>query len=148
MDANAQDTTFSQSATWQNAYAKDSNTVTEYGKSSWAEDFAESNVVAFYNHNIDRGIGKIVPNWRQFANQKETAEKYFGKYMVPGGKCGKRLANTPKVPMSSSAKMAALAQVEEDPDTKVTWEGIEEIVPKKELEGQVIGVAQPQPEQE
>ena len=133
MDWNALGYTFSNSATWQNAYAKDVATVTDYGRTNWAEDFAESVMVAFYNHDIERGIGKIMPNWRDIRNQKEVAEQYFGKYMAAGGTCGKRMANTKKVPMSDSAKMAAVDGITNDPDTAVTWEGIEEIVIRPEV---------------
>lgn len=132
MDWHALGYTFSSSATWQNAYAKDKKTITEYGRSSWAENFADSIMVAFYNHNIAGGIGKIASNWKDFRYQKETAENYFGKFMNPGGKCANRMANTKKVPFSTSAKMAAMPQ---DADTKVTWEGIGEIVMRPELEG-------------
>lgn len=144
MDWNAKtEKPFSKSGTWQNAYAKDTHTVTDYARNSWAEDFAESGVVAFYNHNIERGIGKIVSNWRQFGNQKATFEDNFKSYMEPGGTCGKRIPNTSKVPYTASAKMAALPQ---DSKTKESYEGIEEIVidPKAE----VVSIPQPEPERE
>lgn len=38
--------------------------------------------------------------------------------------------------MSGSAKMAA-AEIKEDEDTKVNWDGIEKLIPRPEIEGEV-----------
>jgi hypothetical protein len=56
---------FSSGQIWQSEYSKDQRTVTQYGETSWKEDFAESGVIAFYDLIVPKGIPAIQVNWSQ-----------------------------------------------------------------------------------
>ncbi|KAH6692740.1 hypothetical protein F5X68DRAFT_129668 [Plectosphaerella plurivora] len=53
---------FSYGNTWRTIVGRDSAIVTEYGRTSWPENFAESMVIAVANHNFPGGIGSMHPN--------------------------------------------------------------------------------------
>lgn len=54
---------FSQSNIWKDNYNQDSAVVSAYARTSWAENFAETAIIAVYDKVVPGGIGGIQPNW-------------------------------------------------------------------------------------
>jgi len=59
------DGSFSSGQKWQSEYSKDQRTISQYGLTSWREDFADSGVVAFYDLIVPKGVPAIQANWSQ-----------------------------------------------------------------------------------
>lgn len=54
---------FSDTGDWQDNYNQDSAVVSEYARTSWAENFAETGVIGVYDKLVDGGFGAIQSNW-------------------------------------------------------------------------------------
>lgn len=54
---------FSSTGDWQDNYNQDSAVVSEYARSSWAENFAEAGVIGIYDKLVEGGFGAIQSNW-------------------------------------------------------------------------------------
>jgi hypothetical protein len=48
--------TFSSSQKWQSEYQMDKHSISQYGMTSWPEDFADSGVIAMYDLVVSGGI--------------------------------------------------------------------------------------------
>lgn len=99
---------FSKTARWTDEYAKDTHTPNGYGRTNWLEDWAVTARVAFYDTNVPGGFAKIADNWQQIYHQYSTYEKYVGDIIKPGGTCGKRFEDSPKVKKDGSSAKRAL----------------------------------------
>ena len=95
---------FSFTDQWQSNYALDSNSVSDYAKNNWQENFAEVGRIGVYDKVVPGGIGSIQPNWNKIFHQYATYQGYLGDTILPGGSCRDRVNNTAPVPMSSSAR--------------------------------------------
>lgn len=93
---------FSHNPEWTAEYAKDTHTVNGYGRTNWLEDFAATGRVAFYDTVVPGGFRDVAPNWQQISHQFQTYEKYCKDIITPGGTCGKRFPNSPKVSKSGT----------------------------------------------
>lgn len=96
---------FSESSTWQDAYALDSAAPTAYAQSNWVEGFAEVGPLGFYDKYVSGGLAGIQPNVAQMQNQLDTYKNYLGNTIEVGGVCESRLPNTETVPMINSARV-------------------------------------------
>ena len=95
---------FSNSQVWIDNYNMDSAVTDDYAQTSQQENFAQETVVSLYDKVVPGGIGTIQPNWKAIFHQYATLQGYIGDTIIPGGTCSHRLANSPAVPKSSSAK--------------------------------------------
>lgn len=97
----------SESKRWSDAYAADSKVPDEYSQTSFAEDVAQSTVVAAYDLNVPGGFQKVQKDWKTIysqysliktlANEAGQAFTEPGNILMPGGKCGHRLTNSEPV---------------------------------------------------
>ena len=130
----------STSQNWTDAMAKDSKVPDGYAQSNVREDVAQNTVVAAFDINVPGGFGKIQPKAGEIWNQYFLIEKeasIAGNLLNPGGKCGRRLTNSPPVPMvqpSHSSGPAHRRALMEAPDVTLPEE-IEEI-PSTEFDTQ------------
>ncbi|KAK2592709.1 hypothetical protein QQS21_009584 [Conoideocrella luteorostrata] len=125
---------FSDTNVWQENYNQDSNTPTDYGRTNWMEDFAETGMVAVYDKVVPGGFGSIAANWNQILHQYATLQGYLGDTIIPGGSCTKRFANSAPVQKNATRKSLELGP---KPDTNIKSPNITIIIPSKEVEGQV-----------
>ncbi|TFA97825.1 hypothetical protein CCMA1212_010433 [Trichoderma ghanense] len=95
---------FSTGSVWISNYNLDSAVPDPYAQTSQQENFAQETVVSLYDKVVPGGIGTIQPNWQAIFHQYATLEGYIGDVIIPGGTCTHRLADSPPVQMSSSAK--------------------------------------------
>lgn len=96
---------FSESSTWQDAYAQDTSAPTAYAQSNWVEGFAEVGPLGFYDTYVSGGLAGIQPNIAQIQHQIDTYKNYLGATIAVGGTCENRLPNTETVPMINSARV-------------------------------------------
>lgn len=122
---------FSKTPLWTDEYAKDTNTPKAYGRKNWLEDFAVTARVAFYDVNVPGGFAKIADNWQQIYHQYSTYEKYVGDIVKPGGTCGKRFPDSPKVKKDGSSRKRAI-------EARKTHGSIETIMTPPEYESMVM----------
>ncbi|XDG07535.1 hypothetical protein ABKA04_007150 [Annulohypoxylon sp. FPYF3050] len=74
----------SQSQRWAEQYALDNATVSEYARTQWAENLAETGIIALYNNVVPNGIGNFHQNqpfevYHQFA----TYTTYYRDMITP-----------------------------------------------------------------
>lgn len=105
------DKPLSSSANWINAYNKDSAVPDRYAQTNQVENVAQNTVVATFDVNVPGGFPSVQKNWKKIANQLaliKKEEKEAGNLLLKGGKCTRRLKNSPAVP-NNGARMAEAA---------------------------------------
>jgi hypothetical protein len=120
---------FSSTGDWQNEYAKDSHTVTGYGRTNWMENFAEAGKIGVFDKVVPGGFGSIAGNWGQVFHQYATFQGYYDQWIHPGGTCAKRFANSETVP-KGNARMDTASK----PDYSIDASNVTIIEPSGELE--------------
>ncbi|KAL8806657.1 MAG: hypothetical protein Q9182_001185 [Xanthomendoza sp. 2 TL-2023] len=134
LDAHAYKEPLSASQHWKDEYNQDSHVPDPYAGSSFAEDVAQSTVLAAFNAVVPGGFGSIEPEWQKVHHQYatvQTLQREAGNLLVPGGECKNRLANSQTVAVASRKRMLGGRWVgarSERPDTSVP-EGISVIEP-------------------
>ncbi|KAI4250142.1 MAG: hypothetical protein L6R40_000314 [Gallowayella cf. fulva] len=134
LDAHAYSEPLSSSQHWDDEYKKDSHVPDPYSGTNFAEDVAQSTVLAAYNAVVPGGFGGIEPEWQKVHHQYatvQTLQRFAGNLLVPGGWCKNRLANSKTVPVPKRKMMLRgrwIGARSEKPDTSVP-EGIEVIEP-------------------
>jgi hypothetical protein len=83
---------FSDTDIWRDAYKRDRASVSDYAKSSWAENFAEIGIVSIYDKLVDGGLKKFQKNWSDISNQTDIYKIFLGDKIVPGGVCRDRVS--------------------------------------------------------
>ncbi|KAI9159155.1 Lipase-like protein [Paramyrothecium foliicola] len=113
---------FSSHAIWRDNYNQDSAVVSAYARTSWAENFAETAIIAVYDKVVPGGIGGIQPNWNAIFHQYATLQGFMGNAIIPRSKakCTTRLQNSQTVAMRDGARIAG-----PQPDTFINGTQIE-----------------------
>ncbi|KAI1140932.1 hypothetical protein F5Y05DRAFT_292430 [Hypoxylon sp. FL0543] len=89
----------STSHAWKEQYSLDSAAVSEYARTSWAEDLAETGIIALYDRVVPGGAGTLSNESWSVYRQYATYQKYYAGILPPGVKvcCTDRLENSPMV---------------------------------------------------
>ena len=66
---------FSTGSIWKDNYNQDSAVASEYARSAWPENFAETGIVGLYDKVVPGGIGNIQKNWNQVRFQYSNMTK-------------------------------------------------------------------------
>lgn len=93
---------FSDTAIWRDSYDLDRAVPSDYSRTNFAEDFAESGIVGVYDKVVPGGIKSIEPKWPAIFHQYTTYQGYLGDNILPGGQCRNRIANSETVPKGGS----------------------------------------------
>lgn len=95
---------FSSTNDWQYWYYQDQDTITNYGRTNWLEDFAESGMVGTADKYLAGGFGSVTYGWSLVKHQYQNYENNFFDLMAPGKTCWRRFANSAAVRMDGSRK--------------------------------------------
>ncbi|KAL8697307.1 MAG: hypothetical protein Q9224_002384 [Gallowayella concinna] len=134
LDAHAYNEPLSASQHWKDEYDQDSHVPDPYAASTFAEDVAQSTVIAAFDAVVPGGFGSVEPEWQKVHHQYatvETLQREAGNLLVPGGSCKNRLENSETVAVASRKRMLRGRWVgarSERPNTSVP-EGISVIEP-------------------
>lgn len=86
------------SPTWRASYALDSATVSEYARSAWPEQLAETGVAALYDAVVPGGLASAGnPSYGGVMNQVGAWRREFGRFVDGEGGCGLRRPDSPMV---------------------------------------------------
>lgn len=109
---------FSDTPIWRKSYMLDFSSPSDYSRTNFAEDFAESGLVGVYDKIVPGGVGRIQPNWWEVFWQFRTYQRYLLDQIVPGGRCRSRVANSETVAVDVSGTSRAVGS--EKPDVGFT----------------------------
>jgi hypothetical protein len=101
-------TSYSATKNFQGAWAKDSAVVTNYAKTSWAENFAEvGQYLAVPNMVIPGGVGsgKYGDGWKKVANQMGNYQARLEQLIFPGPVCTFKVPTTPAIQYGSEKRI-------------------------------------------
>ncbi|KAI5782351.1 hypothetical protein DFH27DRAFT_280189 [Peziza echinospora] len=101
---------FHKTSEWLEAYNKDPAISDDYARTSQAENFAQTMVIAIVDTVVPGGFASIHPSYQKISNQYTTAKLYLGDLIVPYGKCAKRLKNSEAVPRVGGVTMRSFLQ--------------------------------------
>ncbi|KAF4126398.1 hypothetical protein GMORB2_0134 [Geosmithia morbida] len=120
---------FSNSKIWQDNYNLDTACVTDYARTKWSEDFAESGAMGLYDRLVPGGLRAAYPSTDGAYHQLHTFETYMESYIAPKPKstCTHRRSNGEAVPLTES--MRALGK---KPDTSFASFADVEVLPRPE----------------
>lgn len=122
---------FSETAMWQGAYEKDSAVPTEYARTNWVEDFADSGRYAISDITHPGGLAARNPSWTTIRNQIGAYRGRLEKVIFPsGGKCTGKIDTTKAVPMTSSPKIRAMGKA---PRSTLEGTDVVEIIPPEDI---------------
>ncbi|KAI5867483.1 hypothetical protein GGS23DRAFT_179519 [Durotheca rogersii] len=90
---------FSSTKAWKDMFDEDTAAISEYGRSGWPENLADSGVVALFDIVVPGGAGTINPNWTSCFHQYANYKTAYGHVVTPGVKlnCTKRVDDSPIV---------------------------------------------------
>ncbi|KAI0112352.1 hypothetical protein F4776DRAFT_352275 [Hypoxylon sp. NC0597] len=97
------------SQTWKLQFSQDSATVTEYARTLWSEDLAETGILALYDTIVPGGATTLSNNSHSVYHQYTTYQKYYGDIITPGKKsnCTSRLPDSNMVIWDDSGSRVA-----------------------------------------
>ncbi|OTA97535.1 hypothetical protein M434DRAFT_65490 [Hypoxylon sp. CO27-5] len=109
----------SASQTWKLQFSQDSATVTEYARTLWSEDLAETGILALYDTVVPGGVATLSNSSHSVYHQYTTYQKYYGDIITPGSKsgCTSRLPDSQMVTWDDSG--SRIAPSEYHPKAKV-----------------------------
>ena len=96
------DNPLSSSKTWENAYNQDSKVPDPYSRTNFAEDVAQTTIIAAFDLNVPGGL-RTFPgdrDWSSIQHQYELLKKEQGEagnVLIPGGTCTERIPNSQPV---------------------------------------------------
>ncbi|KAI0835486.1 hypothetical protein F5Y06DRAFT_306235 [Hypoxylon sp. FL0890] len=111
----------SDSQTWKDQFSQDSATVSEYARTLWTEDLAETGIIALYDIVVPGGADTLSKNSHDVYHQYSTYQKYYGDLITPGKKtnCTSRLMNSQMVIWDGSGYRDA-GEDRPKPNTRIT----------------------------
>ncbi|KAL8872111.1 MAG: hypothetical protein Q9174_002200 [Haloplaca sp. 1 TL-2023] len=101
------DKPLSSSANWINDYNQDTHVPDPYAQANQVENVVQNTVVDSYNLNMPGLFESVEPGWQKIFHQfatVQTPQRNAGNFLVPGGTCSLRLANSASVPQTSATK--------------------------------------------
>ncbi|KAI1408249.1 hypothetical protein F5Y13DRAFT_112537 [Hypoxylon sp. FL1857] len=101
------------SQTWKQQFSQDSAAVTEYARTLWSEDLAETGILALYDTVVPGGADSLSNNSHSIYHQYSTYQKYYGDIITPGKKsnCTSRLADSQLVIWNDTGSSDAPSRV-------------------------------------
>ncbi|KAF2760472.1 hypothetical protein EJ05DRAFT_285729 [Pseudovirgaria hyperparasitica] len=114
------ETGFTETDAWLEAYDEDEVVVQDYAQASQAENFAQMVNVAIYTLNFPGGIANLAPNWQQFSHMLDLMTNELKDVLTQGGECRNRLENSPLVSKSGFGSQTSSVLSSESSSTVMT----------------------------
>ncbi|KAI1104033.1 hypothetical protein F4804DRAFT_352504 [Jackrogersella minutella] len=81
---------------WAQQFILDDATISEYARTQWSENLAETGIIALYNMVVPGGVFNLKTDPRHVFHQFATYQTYYGDLITPGSKmkCNMRLPDS------------------------------------------------------